>query len=140
MVSKQANTKLALRITGGVFRFVLNVLFYVIVVMCIFAVSKKAYDFTYQVFGEVRAEENEGRDMKIRIVRGDSTMEIGQKLEQSKLILDKNAFFIKAKINGIDIMPGTYALNSSMSYDEILAYISDVNNSLTSDEYLEKEE
>lgn len=140
MTSKQANAKLALRITGGVFRFVLNVLFYMIVIMCIITFSKSAYDFSYQVFGDVAMDDAPGKDVKIRIVSGESTMTVARKLEQNKIILDDTTFYLKAKLSKVNIMPGTYVVNSSMTYDDIFAELSDVNNSLTTDEYQKKEE
>lgn len=139
MASKQANAKLALRITGGVFRTLLNVLFYMVVITCIITFSKSAYDFTYQVFGNVSVDEEAGREVRIRIVSGDSTMEVARKLEQNKIIVDHTTFYLKAKLAKINIMPGTYAVSSSMNYDEILTIISDVNNSLTTEEYQDTE-
>lgn len=135
MASKQANAKLALRITGGVFRFALNVLFYIIVIMCVITLSEKVYDFSYQVFGDVRMDEEDGREVKIRIVSGESTMTVARKLEQNKIIVDNMTFYLKAKLSKVDIMPGTYIVSSSMTYDEIFEVLSDVNNSLTQEEY-----
>lgn len=135
MASKQANAKLALRITSGVFGFILNVLFYVIVVMCVISLSKYAYDFSYQVFGDVRVEEEPGREIRIRIQSGDSTMGVARKLETNKAIMNKTTFYIKAKLEKVNIQPGTYVVNSAMTYDEIFDQISDVTNSLTKEEY-----
>lgn len=139
MASKQANAKLALRITGGVFRFVLNVLFYIIVVMCIITFSKSAYDFSYQVFGDVTVDEAPGREVKIRIVKGESTKTVARKLEQNKIIKNSTTFYVKTKLSSANIMPGTYVVSSSMTYSEILDVLSDVNNSLTKEEYQEQD-
>lgn len=140
MASKQANAKLALRITSGVFRFVLNVLFYVIVITCIITFSKAAFNFSYQVFGDVTVDEEPKREVKIRIVSGESTMTVARKLEQNKIIVDDTTFYLKAKLSKVNIMPGTYVVNSAMTYEEIFEELSDVNNSLTTDEYQEEEE
>ena len=140
MASKQANAKLALRITSGVFRFVLNVLFYVIVITCIITFSKAAFNFSYQVFGDVTVDEEPKREVKIRIVSGESTMTVARKLEQNKIIVDDTTFYLKAKFSKVNIMPGTYVVNSAMTYTEIFEVLSDVNNSLTTEEYQEEEE
>lgn len=140
MATKQANAKLALRITGGVFRFVLNVLFYVVVIVCVISFSKYAYNFTYQVFGNVTVDEEPGREVRIRIVSGESTMTVARKLEQNKIIVDKTTFYLKAKLSDADIMPGTYIVSSAMTYEEIFDVLSDVNNSLTKEEYQETDE
>lgn len=138
MSSKQANAKLALRITGGVFQFVLNVLFYCVVVTCVITFSKSAYNFSYQVFGDVTVDqEDAGREVKVRIKKGDSTMEVARRLEQNKIIQDKYTFYLKAKLRKTNVMPGTYIVRSDMTYDDIFATISDVNNSLTQEEYMD---
>ena len=139
MASKQANAKLALRITGGIFRAVLNILFYIVVITCVITFSKVAYEFTYQVFGNVTVDEAPGKEVRIRIVSGETTMTVARKLEQNKIIVNDTTFFLKAKLGKITVMPGTYAVNSAMTYDEIFAEISDVENSLTTEEYLAPE-
>ena len=135
MASKQADAKLALKITCGLFRLVLNVIFYTIVVMCVITFSKKAYDFSYQVFGTVTVDQEPGREVRIRIQKGDSTMQVAEKLEQNKIIVNHLSFWVKAKLSKLNVMPGTYAVNSAMSYEEIFEQISNVENSLTTEEY-----
>ena len=139
MASKQANAKLAMRISGGVFRFILNVLFYVIVVMCVISFSKYAYNFAYEVFGDVRVDEEPGREIRIRIISGDSTMSVARKLETNKAIKNSTTFYLRAKLDKVSIKPGTYVVTSAMSYAEMLDEMSDVNNSLTKEEYQEDE-
>ena len=136
MASKQAdmNTKLAIRIGLASLRFLFNVFFYVVVVMAVVSLSKSAYDFSYQVFGECVRDEAPGRNVGIEIAKGESTMHIASKLEFNKVIVDKNSFYVKAKLEKANILPGTYVVNSSMSYDEILDIITDLSNSSTSED------
>ena len=82
-------------------------------------------------------DEPSGRDVKIQILKGESTMNVATKLETNKLIPDRYSFFLKVQIGNIgstkkkyEIMGGTYVLNTSMNYDEILSMITAPENSI----------
>lgn len=123
MTSKPTTAKLVLKITSFILRMLLNIIFYVIVIMLITSASKKAYEFCYQVFGQVTASEKPGRDVKVKINKGESTLNVAKKLELNKVIRNKYSFYIKAKLKKYIIMPGTFVVNTSMTYDEIFAII-----------------
>lgn len=129
-MEKATSTNLILKISGGIVRLFLNILFYVIVAMLIIRVGTFAYEFTYEVFGSVTVDAEPGREKDFQILKGESTMEIANKLETSKLIVNKYSFYLKTKLKNYDIMPGTFVLNSSMDYDEILEIITDLSNSI----------
>ncbi len=125
MTSKPTSAQLVLKITSFILRLLLNILFYTIVVILIVRVSKITYDFSYEIFGQVTASEEPGRDIEIQISKGESTMNVASKLELNKIIVNKYSFYVKAKLLKHTIMPGTYALNTSMTYDEIFAVITE---------------
>jgi len=52
-------------------------------------------------------------------------MNVASKLELNKIIVNKYSFYVKAKLLKHTIMPGTYALNTSMTYNEIFAVITE---------------
>ncbi len=118
------------------------IIFYVAVAYGIKKLANYSYDFSYQVFGNVAVEAAPGRDVKVTIMKGESTMNIASKLEASKIIVNKYSFFLKLKLSELgkkdndpetvryDVMPGTYILNTSMSYDEILDIITDYSKSI----------
>lgn len=137
MSTKTANVKIALKIASFILRLTLNTLFYVLVIYLVVQLSTEAYSFSYQIFGNVAVDEAPGRDREIQIKKGESTMDVSTKLELNRLVKDKNAFYLKAKFKEVSIMPGTYLLNSSMTYDEILDVITDISNSLEPEEALE---
>ena len=137
MSTKTANVKIALKIASFILRLTLNTLFYVLVIYLVVQLSTEAYSFSYQIFGNVAVDEAPGRDREIQIKKGESTMDVSTKLELNRLVKDKNAFYLKAKFKEVAIMPGTYLLNSSMTYDEILDVITDISNSLEPEEALE---
>lgn len=125
MTSKPTSAQLVLKITSFILRLLLNILFYTIVVILIVRASKITYDFSYEIFGQVTASEEPGRDIEIQISKGESTMNVATKLEINKIIVNKYSFYIKAKLKKHTIMPGTYTLNTSMTYDEIFSVITE---------------
>lgn len=126
------NAKLVMRVASGVFRFILNVLFYIFVVMVVITLSKAAYRFTYQVFSGNPVDEKPGRVVEIQIDKGESKMSVAGKLEQNKAIDNKISFYLRLKLqDSLAIQPGTYNVNSSMTYDEIINVITNSANSTT---------
>ncbi|MBE5961566.1 MAG: endolytic transglycosylase MltG [Lachnospiraceae bacterium] len=129
-MEKSTTGNAVLKITGTILRWMLNILFYVVVVFVIVKAGTYAYNFSFEVFGSVAVEAEPGRDVEFQILKGESTMDIANKLEVSKLITDKYSFYTKTKLKEYDIMPGTFILNTSMDYDEILSVITDIKNSI----------
>lgn len=130
MASKSAKTKFILNIISFVLHILLNIIFYAIVILVIVRFSTVAYNFAYQIYGNVAVDESPGRDVTVQIKKGESTMALARKLEYSRVILNKDSFYIRAKLS-IDknqpILPGTYLLNTSMNYEQIIAVITDAN-------------
>lgn len=119
------SSKFVLKMSNGLIRLFFDVLFYVFISIVIVQACRYAYDFCYQVFGPVSAAaEGKGEEIEFYIASGDSTKEISKKLERNGLIKDDMAFYLKAKLNKINIQPGTYMLNTEMTYGEILDVIS----------------
>ena len=106
------------------------VIFYIAVAFGIKKLAGMSYDFAYQIFGNVAVEAPPGRDVKVTILKGESSMNIASKLESAKVVVDKYSFYLKLKLKEYNIMPGTYELNTSMSYDEVLDVITDYSNSI----------
>ncbi|MCR5330355.1 MAG: endolytic transglycosylase MltG [Lachnospiraceae bacterium] len=118
------------------------IIFYVAVAYGIRRAANYSYDFAYQIFGDVAVEAAPGRDVKVTIMKGESTMNIASKLQDAKVIVNKYSFFVKLKLMELgkkdndpetskyDVMPGTYILNTSMSYNEVLDIISDYSKSI----------
>jgi hypothetical protein len=71
-----------------------------------------------------------GRNIPLQIKKGESTMDIASKLEVNRLIKSKYSFYLKTKLQKFVIMPGTYELRSDMTYNEILAIITDYSASI----------
>ena len=123
MPSKLTNSQLVFKITSFIVKMLLNIIFYVVVIVLIMEISKKTYDFCYQIFGQETASEEPGHDIEIQIKKGESTMNVASKLELNRIIVNKYSFYMKAKLKKHTIMPGTYIVNTSMTYDEIFTII-----------------
>ena len=137
--SDTTTANLVFKITSSLVRMFLNILFYLIVVMLIVKAGTYTYNFAYQVFGSVAVEAEPGRDVEFQVKKGESTMDIANKLEVSKLVVNKYSFYLKTKLKEFSIMPGTFVLNTSMDYDEILEIITDISNSIAEEEVVESQ-
>ncbi len=138
--TKKGQTKairILMNISIGILTIGIALVFYSVVVYGLKKVSNYSYDFSYQIFGNVSIEAAPGRDVKVTVLKGESTMNIAKKLEDAKLIVDKNSFYLKAQLKKSEIMPGTFVLNTSMTYDEILNVICDYDNSIEAETTVE---
>lgn len=134
MASSSTSLRITLKISSFILRLLLNVIFYLLVIILVIYGSKTAYNFTYQLYGPVSLDEEPGRTIPIKINKGESTMDVAGKLEVNRVIVDKYPFYFKTKLQGKVIMSGTYRVNSSMTYDEILDIITDYSKSEVQEE------
>ncbi|MDF2945287.1 MAG: hypothetical protein K0S01_4145, partial [Herbinix sp.] len=86
MATKSTSVKLTLKITSFILRLLMNIIFYVLVVILIINVSKKAYEFTYQLYGPDTVDAAPGRDIILQIKQGESSMDVASKLELNQAI------------------------------------------------------
>ncbi|WP_310604128.1 endolytic transglycosylase MltG [Anaerosporobacter sp.] len=135
MASRSQASRIILGISSFVIHVLLNILFYVIVVMLITKYSGVAYDFAYQVFGEVSYVEagEHVKDVTITIQKGESTMSVARKLVMNRVIENEYSFYLRAKLFQSNIKTGKYKVNASMTYGEILDVISNYDNNLDKD-------
>ena len=130
MGQKNNNTKIAIDIISFILHLLLNIVFYAIVIFAIYKVGITAREFCYQVFGDYTMDAEPGINAEITIKEGASTMEVAASLEMNRLIPNRYTFYLKVKLMGYNIMAGTYRLNTSMTYDEILDQITNYSNSI----------
>ncbi len=118
--------KIILGFIRGIIKMALNILFYAVVVIAISRACVFAYDFSYKIFGDVSVEAEPGKDTPIEVKTGEGTMVLAQKLENMGLVEDKYSFYVRAKLSTGSkkpILPGSYRLNTSMNYEEIIYVI-----------------
>ena len=137
--SKGSNkaVRVLLNFALGILTVGIAVIFYAVVVYGIRKAANYSYDFSYQLFGNVSVEAAPGRDVKVTILKGESSMNIASKLEDAKLVTDKYSFYVKLKMKDYEIMPGTFVLNTSMTYNDILEVITDYSKSIDAETTVE---
>ncbi len=128
MASKQnsgqkSSSDAFLKTAKGILRLLINLALLLIIIYAVLNVSRVIYNTSYNIFGNTGVTEGEGIDVFIKVEQGESTMNVARKLEQNKVIDNPYSFYIHAKLKEYSIMPGTFALNTSMNYDEIFAII-----------------
>ena len=134
MAKQSAQARAALSILNFFFRTFLNVVFYGVVAFGIYYAATNVYDFCYQITGDATCEEEPGRDVTVQIKKGETTMAVCTKLESYKIVKNKYSFYLKIQLFEYKIMPGTFELNTSMTYNEILEVITDISNSIAEEE------
>ena len=109
--------------------FTVGLLINVVIVYLVIKVFAFAFDFTYTIFGDVAMEPSSREVMIVEIPADSSVLDIGEALEDGGVIDNKYAFFVKVKIKdyGALIRPGKYGLSPSMTYDEILNIICNID-------------
>lgn len=125
MAQNKTLTRSVLGITKVFMGIVLSVIFYLLVTIGVTKLCDIVYDFSYQVFGDVRVQEAPGVDVDFEVSENESIMQVADRLARAKLIVNKYSFFIRAKLmasgkGGQHIQPGKYELNTSMTYAEML--------------------
>ncbi|MEG1991891.1 MAG: endolytic transglycosylase MltG [Acetivibrio sp.] len=126
MATTTNRTKSALGVLKIIIQIIWNILLYTIIIIGVFRISGVVYDFSYEIFGNVTVDSLPGKDMPIEIRSGEGTKELAQKLENMGIIVNKNTFFVRAKLSigsRKPILPGSYRLNTSMTYEEIISVI-----------------
>ncbi len=105
-----------------------SLLINVLIVFFVIKVFSYAFNFAYGVFGQVCKSPGDTQYVVVEIPADSSILEIGQALEDGEVIEDKYVFYAKIKVKGYGdkIKSGKFGLSASMTYDEILNVICDV--------------
>lgn len=135
LAENTGQAKTVLGIIKALMGILLSVIFYMLVIIAISKMCKVTFGFMYQIFGEVSVQEAPGTDVEFTINEGESTMSVASRMEYGKLVVNKYSFYIRVKLDTMEtgIMPGTYELNTSMSYGEILDIITDYSEGVSGD-------
>ncbi len=124
-MGKQKAAKAVLNYTSAILNIIVNLIFYGIVIFVISTACKSAYNFSYQIYGDVVSEKSPGREIIFDIKDGASAYTVAKQLELNKIIVNKYSFLIRYELSEKTIWPGKYTLSTSMNYEEILDTICD---------------
>lgn len=106
---------------------ILSISIMVLIVIVVLRSGKMAYEFGYRIFTEPAMEEAPGRDVTVQVKDGMSFVEIGNLLEEKKLVESGVLFMIQLKVLSYDdkLKAGTYTLNTSQTAKEMMQIMAD---------------
>ena len=100
-----------------------RVIVYSLLTVALIKGSQVAYNFGHEIFYISSVEEAPGRDVSIRISKGETATDVAEELEDKGLIKNRASFYVQCWFFEYDINPGTYVLNTSMTPREMLELI-----------------
>ena len=100
-----------------------------VIVMAVIKFSAKVYDFGFRIFGEEAMTPPPGYTTSVAITEGKSVMEIGEILEEKKLIRDAKLFYFQELVSDYHGMlkPGVYELSTAMTPEEMMEIMAGSN-------------
>ena len=117
------NTK---NIVLAVLSTVAKVAVIVFVVVFIYRIAGRAYDFGYAIFEDKPMSSGTGREVTVSVTEGKTAKDIGEILESKGLVEDATIFWLQNILSSHkdELKPGMYTLNTSMTPTEIMAAMS----------------
>ena len=100
-----------------------RVIVYSLLTVAIIKGSQVAYNFGHEIFYISSVEEAPGRDVSIRISKGETATDVAEELEDKGLIKNRASFYVQCWFFEYDINPGTYVLNTPMTPRQMLELI-----------------
>ena len=110
----------------GVVKGIFKIAVTLAIVILIYNLGLKAYDFGYRIFAEEPVELGTGRTVSVSIVEGKSVSEIGEILEEKGLIRDAKLFYFQEMFSEYkgELKPGVYELSTGMTPYEMMEIMS----------------
>ncbi len=114
------------KVIWGVVKGIFKIAIALAVVILIYNLGLKAYDFGYRIFAEEPVELGTGRMVSVSIVEGKSVSEIGEILEEKGLIRDAKLFYFQEMFSEYkgELKPGVYELSTGMTPYEMMEIMS----------------
>lgn len=114
------------KMVWGVVKSILKIALALVVVILVYNLGLKAYDFGYRIFAEEPIELGNGRVVSVSIVEGKSVSEIGEILEEKGLIRDAKLFYFQEMFSEYkgELQPGVYELSTGMTPYEMMEIMS----------------
>ena len=111
------------KIGMAIVKTIFTIIFSVLILMFVYNVMLKAYDFGYRIFAEEPISPPPGLTMSVAIVEGKSVREIGEILEEKGLIRSASLFYLQEMVSSYHgkLQPAIYELSTSMTPEEMMA-------------------
>lgn len=104
----------------------LNIIFYGLVAVGGVQLCQTGYSFAGEVLGDTSAQLPPGEEKSVTIESSQDAFAAAEKLAKQNLIKNRYSFYLRyllEKKENTELLPGTYTLNTSMTYEEILQRI-----------------
>ncbi len=112
-----------LKAVRAVLVVLLNLIFYGLVVFSSVQICRASYHFAYDILGDTAMEMPPGEDKMFTVTSSQDELSVAGNLEEMELVKNKYSFYLRMQLKKTEtsaLKPGSYLLNTSMSYDEIL--------------------
>lgn len=116
---------------------VINIAVYLLLFLFAIQLCTTAYEYAYQIFGNVAVSSGDGTDVTLSVESGDSSMAVAQRLWNNRVIQNQYTFYIRMKLSTgkrKPVLPGKYTFNTSMTYEDIINMITDPEYQAEKDE------
>lgn len=115
-----------LKVIRAILIVILNLIFYGLVAFGAVQVCHLSYSFAYDILGDTSMELPPGEDKLFTVTESQNEFTVAKNLEEMDLVKNKYSFYLRMQLKKTDtteLKPGSYTLNTSMPYDEILHVI-----------------
>lgn len=123
MQERGKGNKVIFRLAYNVVVLVVEILLVLLVAFGIIKCCQSSYHFCYEVFGSVSLEEEPGQNKDFQVRKSDDMYRVAKRLRKEKLIKNPYSFYARTMMmdqSQIKLRPGSYVLNTSMDYEEII--------------------
>lgn len=108
------------KVTGAVIAISIRLILLALIVLLLYEGVTKGYEFGHEIFYASAMEEKPGRDIDIKVEKGDSIANVAKLLKEKGLITNSYSLMIQAKFFNYKANSGSYTLNTSMTSRDIL--------------------
>lgn len=108
------------KVTGAVIAISIRLILLALIVLLLYEGVTKGYEFGHEIFYASAMEEKPGRDIDIKVEKGDSIASVAKLLKEKGLITNSYSLMIQAKFFNYKANSGSYTLNTSMTSRDIL--------------------
>ena len=123
MQERGKSNKVIFRLAHNVVVLVVEILLVLLVAFGVVKCCQGSYHFCYEVFGSVSLEEEPGQNKDFLVKESDDMYRVAKRLYKEKLIKNPYSFYARTIMmdqNEIKLRSGSYVLNTSMDYEEII--------------------
>lgn len=123
MQERGKGNKVVSRLIYNISISVVEILLALLLVFGIAKCCQSSYYFCYEVFGSVSVDKEPGENKDFQVRESDDMYHVAKRLGKEKLIKNPYSFYARTMMMArkeIVLRPGSYVLNTSMDYEDII--------------------